>query len=543
MNALDRAPGFDELLKRHERAWARLWGRAQVEIGHTDTLRVIRLHIFHLLQTTSENCVDLDVGVPARGLHGEAYRGHILWDELFVFPILNLRFPVITRALLGYRYRRLPEARWAAREHGYAGAMFPWQSGSDGREESQHLHMNPFSGRWLRDTSRLQRHIGIAVAYNVWQYYQVTVDEEFLSHYGAEMILDIARFWSSLAVYDHGRDRYVIRGVMGPDEFHTGYPGAPEEGVDNNAYTNVMAAWVLLRALEVLDLLTESRRNEITGSLGLSQEEIRRWEEISRKLYVPFHEDGIINQFEGYEELAEFDWDGYREKYGDIRRLDRLLEAEHDSPNRYKVSKQADVLMLFYLLSADELGELLAHLGYPWDPDVIPQTIEYYLARTADGSTLSAVVHAWVLARAHRHRALDYFIEALSSDIADVQGGTTAEGIHLAAMAGSVDVLQCFAGVELRGDTLWLNPYWPAELGVLEFTMHYRGHTLTLHIAGKTARVSAGAGVQSPIRICCRDECAELRPGEVAEMPLPLGGVVHRFPAGRGDPQAPSGAG
>jgi trehalose/maltose hydrolase-like predicted phosphorylase len=331
---------------------------------------------------------------------------------------------------------------------------------------------------------------------------------------------------------------------MGPDEFHTGYPGAAEDGVDNNAYTNVMAAWVLLRALEVLDLLTQSRRDEITGALGISEEEIRRWEEISRKLYVPFHEDGIISQFEGYQDLAEFDWDGYREKYGGIRRLDRLLEAEHDSPNRYKVSKQADVLMLFYLLSADELGELLEHMGYPWDPDVIPQTIEYYLARTADGSTLSALVHAWVLARAHRHRTLDYFIEALSSDIADVQGGTTAEGIHLAAMAGSVDVLQrCFAGVEVRGDTLWLNPYWPAELGVLEFTMNYRGHTLTLHIAGKAARIRAGTGVQSPIRICCRDECAELRPGEVAEMPLPPSGIARRSRLGPGDPQALSGAG
>ena len=535
VNALARAPDFDELLPGHVRAWARLWQRARVEIGHADTLRVIRLHLFHLLQTASEHCVDLDVGVPARGLHGEAYRGHILWDELFVFPILNLRLPLITRALLRYRYRRLPEARWAAREQGYAGAMFPWQSGSDGREESQHIHLNPFSGRWVRDTSHLQRHIGIAVAYNVWQYYQATGDDEFLSHYGAEMILDIARFWGSLAAYDHGRDRYVIRGVMGPDEFHTGYPDAPEDGIDNNAYTNVMAAWVLLRALEVLDMLPDVRRGEITESLGLSQEETLRWEEISRRLYVPFHEDGIISQFEGYQDLEEFDWPGYREKYADIRRLDRLLEAEGDSPNRYKLSKQADVLMLFYLLSADELSGLLDHLGYPWDPGNIPRTIDYYLARTAHGSTLSAVVHASVLARAHRHRALDYFIEALRSDIADIQGGTTAEGIHLAAMAGSVDVLQrCFAGVEVRGDTLWLNPYWPAELGVLEFTMRYRRHTLTVRIAGRTARISAGAGAQSPIRICCRDECAELRPGEAAELPLPGDGMVRRPSGGAG---------
>lgn len=521
-NLLARAGSFDELLDRHVRAWARLWVRFSFEIeDNEETLRKIRLHLFHLLQTVCENSVDLDVGVPPRGLHGEAYRGHILWDELFVFPILNLRLPLVTRTLLRYRHRRLPEARWAARQAGYSGAMYPWQSGSDGREENQRLHLNPVSGRWVPDTTHLQRHVGIAVAYNVWQYYQATGDAEFLFHYGGEMILDIARFWASAAVYDHSRDKYVIRGVMGPDEFHTGYPSAPTGGVNNNAYTNVMAAWVLLRAFDVLALLPEERRSQLTEALGLEPAEISRWEEISGKLYVPFHDGGIISQFEGYADLEELDWDSYRERFGEIRRLDRILEADHDSPNRYQASKQADVLMLFYLLSADELGELLEHLGYPFNPEVIPRTIDYYLARTSDGSTLSNLVHASVLARAHRHRALDYFVDVLNSDIADIQGGTTAEGIHLAAMAGSVDVLQrCFAGVEIRGETLRLNPDWPEELGVLEFTMRYRGHLLTLRVTGKQVRVSSRPGVQPPIVLCCGDEMTELRPGEAVELPV-----------------------
>ena len=93
-------------------------------------MRILRLHLLHLLQTVSYNCEDLDIGVPARGLHGEAYRGHVFWDELFIFPVLNLRLPTITRALLRYRYRRLLEARRAAKLAGYRGAMFPWQSGS-----------------------------------------------------------------------------------------------------------------------------------------------------------------------------------------------------------------------------------------------------------------------------------------------------------------------------------------------------------------------------------------------------------------------------
>src|SRR5690606_7059023 len=119
-----------------------------------------------------------------------------------------------------YRYRRLDEARAAARAAGYTGAMFPWQSGSDGQEETQEVNLNPLSERWVPDNSYLQRHVGAAIAYNVWQYFQVTRDVEFLQYFGAELILEVARFWSSIATFNERRDRYEIRGVMGPDEFH-----------------------------------------------------------------------------------------------------------------------------------------------------------------------------------------------------------------------------------------------------------------------------------------------------------------------------------
>src|SRR5690606_9058878 len=142
--------------------------------------RVLNLHLFHLLQTAPTNTAELDVGVPARGLHGEAYRGHIFWDELFIFPFLTPRRPELTPALLRPRSRRLDRARDAARAAGCGGAMFPWQSGSDGSEETQTLHRNPDSGRWLPDASHLQRHINAAVVYNVWQYWKATADLEFM---------------------------------------------------------------------------------------------------------------------------------------------------------------------------------------------------------------------------------------------------------------------------------------------------------------------------------------------------------------------------
>ena len=194
-----------------------------MECGDGTTRLALHLHIFHLLQTISRNTLDLDVGVPARGLHGEAYRGHIFWDELFIFPYLTLHLPELVRSLLLYRYRRLPEARWAAQQAGFCGAMYPWQSGSNGREEAQVVHLNPDSGRWLPDASHLQRHINVAIAYNIWQYYQATGDIEFMASYGAEMIFEISRFWASLAQYDSALDRFEIKGVMGPDEYHDGY--------------------------------------------------------------------------------------------------------------------------------------------------------------------------------------------------------------------------------------------------------------------------------------------------------------------------------
>lgn len=521
---LEDAGSFDELLRQHVLAWAHLWARFPIELigGEDDqVLPVLRLHIFHLLQTISPNSLDLDVGVPARGLHGEAYRGHVFWDELFVFPVLNLRLPELSRSLMEYRYYRLPAARRAAVEAGHVGAMYPWQSGSDGTEQSALVHLNPQSGRWLPDTTYLQRHVGIAVAYNVWQYYQSTGDRDFLSRYGAEIILEVARFFASTAAYDRGLDRYVIRGVVGPDEFHTSYPDAPGAGIDNNAYTNVMTTWLLLRAVEILDLLPEHRRTELTQTLGLTATEVGRWEHISRRMYVPFHGNGIISQFEGYEKLEELDWEDYYARYGNIRRLDRILEAEGDSPNRYQVSKQADVLMLFYLLSADELGALLHRLGYNWPPSRIPDTIDYYLARTSNGSALSAVVHAWVLARANREHAFDEFVDALRSDVADVQGGTTAEGIHLAAMTGTIDLLQrCFAGVETRDDVLWLNPYWPKRLGTLEFAILYRGHVVTLTLVDHTVLVSSGPGTLAPVRVGCHGQVRELSNGQTLEFKL-----------------------
>ena len=177
-------------------AWEELWRVCDVRVRGDERVQLLlRLHVCHVLQVCSRHTADLDAGVPARGLNGEAYRGHVFWDELYVLPFLTFRLPTVTRELLMYRYRRLDEARAAAAEAGFRGAMFPWQSGSEGKEETQRLHLNPLSGRLGAgpqsqpapcERGNLLQHLALLPGHR---------DLAFLRDNGAEMMVEIARFW------------------------------------------------------------------------------------------------------------------------------------------------------------------------------------------------------------------------------------------------------------------------------------------------------------------------------------------------------------
>ncbi|MBW6487967.1 trehalose-phosphatase [Sulfurimonas sp.] len=499
---------FEEMLVEHKIAWGHLWDKFDIELKFTDDKkdyflkRVLHLYIFHLLQTASVHTIDMDVGIPARGWHGEAYRGHIFWDEVFIFPFFNYRVPQITRSFILYRYRRLPEARRAAKALGYKGAMYPWQSGSNGKEETQTLHLNPHSNRWIEDNTHLQRHINSAIVYNIWQYYQVSGDNEFLYFYGAEMILEIARFWSCIATYNDSEERYEILGVVGPDEYHDAYPKSKTSGINNNAYTNIMAVFVLNKAIELQKIVSPLHFEELCEKLQIEQSEIQRWEDIRRKMKISFHDNDIISQFEGYENLKELDWDLYLQKYENIQRLDRILEAEGDSANQYKISKQADVLMLFYLFSHEELKGLFHQLGYMFSKKMLKKNSKYYLQRTSGGSSLSQVVHAWISARTNRRESWSFFNEALLTDVMDRQGGTTPEGVHIGAMAGTVDIMQrCYTGLEARDNTFILNPSLPKELDEIKLKLHYRGQWLKINIYKNMVIVETQVPNAEPISV------------------------------------------
>jgi trehalose/maltose hydrolase-like predicted phosphorylase len=514
IKAVGRYEPFAEAFDHHARAWDELWSVCDVRIPKDSRVQLlVRLHISHVLQICSPHTADLDAGVPARGLNGEAYRGHVFWDELYIYPFLDFRLPEITRELLMYRYRRLDEARAAAKEVGYRGAMYPWQSGSDGKEETQVVH---------RDLSHNQRHVNAAIFYNIWRYYQATEDYEFLLGYGAEMMLEIARFWSSIAKFSPDRGRYEIHGVMGPDEFHEKYPDSEEGGLSNNAYTNVMVAWICEMALEVIERLPERARRSLCAKIGLTENEVQMWRDMSHRMFVPFHDNGIISQFEGYEELEELDWELYRAKYGNIQRLDRILRAEGDTPDRYKLSKQADALMLFFMFAEEELRRIFDRLGYEYTPDTARKNIAYYEPRTTHGSTLSFVVHAAILADLDPERAWEMFMTALESDVGDIQGGTTKEGIHMGVMAGALDLIQRgYMGAEIQDGVLCFSPKPNERLDGLSLPMRFRKTQVEIALKVDSLMVAVHTdGLGRTIEVSVGDESREIKDGEHYAFPL-----------------------
>ena len=341
------------------------------------------------------------------------------------------------------------------------------------------------------------------------------------------MLLEIARFFASFAKYNPERDRYEIHGVVGPDEYHSGYPDSVVPGINNNAYTNLTAVWTLCRALELLQMLPTDRREQICSRIELTNDEISLWDSTSRKMFIPMREDGIIYQFDGYEKLDDFPW----KKNGalDIDRVHDLLNSQGGHLNQYKVSKQPDVLMLYYLFSVDELAELFKRLGYQFDAENIAKNVEYYIKQTVSDSTLSRVATVWVLSRMDRFHAWSMlgcmcrpesctcgrptqetdgpdswkiFMESLGSDLLDIQGGTTAEGVHIGAMASTIDIIQrCYTGLVTKGDVLWFNPRLPKAIIRLSFNLLYRHQVLRFEITQCTAKVIAMHSTAEAIKI------------------------------------------
>ncbi|MEW6718455.1 MAG: beta-phosphoglucomutase family hydrolase [Chloroflexota bacterium] len=522
---LEGIVGFDPICRESIYAWMDIWKKLEIQVeGDRLAQKLLRFNLYHSMVTASPHNAYIDAGIPARGLHGEAYRGHIFWDEMYILPLYDLHFPETARSVLLYRYRRLDQARAYAREHGYEGATFPWQSGSDGREETQVIHLNPLSGEWGPDHSSLQRHVSLAIAMNVWQYCWITGDVKFLEKYGAEMFLEICRFWASKARLCEGTNRYEIAKVMGPDEFHEKYAGASEGGLKDNSYTNIMVAWVLSRALDILGWLDENphEKKNLLKRINLGDKELTRWKDIIRRIHIPLSEDGVLEQFEGYFDLQELDWEGYLREHQQISRMDRILKAEGKTPDEYKVAKQADALMAFYNLGVGGVKKVLSEAGYSPPADLLERNFRYYYPRTSHGSTLSKLVHSYLANRVGDERlSMQLYGEALKSDYADVQVGTTREGIHVGVMAGSaVLALRSYAGLDLSGEQVRIDPRLPGTWRKAGFNVDFRGARYFFEVTSKQVKIRVESKTQDEVGLLVREQRWGIPPGQWVRIDL-----------------------
>jgi trehalose/maltose hydrolase-like predicted phosphorylase len=454
--------GVGAAIDAHRRAWEARWQGADVHVeGDPEAQRALRFALYHLI--SAANPEDERVSVGARALTGRVYKGHVFWDtEIYLLPFYIFTYPPTARALLMYRYHTLPAARKKARDLGYRGALYAWESAADGRETTPTVILTPAGDTVRILTGEQEHHISADIAYAVWHYWQATGDDEFFLNAGAEILLETARFWAARGQL--GPDgRYHITRVIGPDEYH--------EGVDDNAYTNVMAQWNLERAAEAVRLLQERwprRAMEILARLEVEPGEPERWLSVAQHLYTGFDpRTGLFEQFRGYFDLEPIDLAAYEPRTAP---MDVLLGRPRTQQSQ--VIKQADVVML------------LALLWERFPPSVREANFRYYEPRTAHGSSLSPAVHALVAARlGDVALAGRYFHQGASIDLTHHMGNA-AGGVHIAALGGlwQAAVLG-YAGMTLRPDGLAFAPNLPHTWRQLRFPMRWRGRALTVTLS------------------------------------------------------------
>jgi len=246
-----------------------------------------------------------------------------------------------------------------------------------------------------------------------------------------------------------------------------------------------MVSWLLSKAAALKKDFEDTGLKETLSQLEISGHQLNDWQKIKTKLTLNIDDNGIIEHFKGYFGLKELDWNAYREKYEDIHRLDRILKAEGKSPDAYKLSKQAGLMMVFYNLGNKEVSELIKDMAYEVPENYIKRNFEYYIQRTSHGSTLSRLVYARLAFQVGMYeKGWELYTEALASDLNDIQGGTTGEGIHCGVMAGTVyDTLVSFAGLDLSGENPQISPALPEYWKSLKFKFSFRGKRYQLNIS------------------------------------------------------------
>jgi trehalose/maltose hydrolase-like predicted phosphorylase len=460
-----RESGYDDLLSRNIQAWSDYWRISDILIeGDNKAQQAIRYSVYQLRISASTH--DDRYSIAAKGLTGFGYRGHVFHDtEIFMLPYFTYVHPSIARNLLLYRYHLLPAARAKAKDNGYEGAQYPWESTLDGSEATPESYIHPETGELIPVLhGKIELHITASIALATWQYWYVTGDDKFMQAYGAEMLLSMAQFWASRAENHPEHGDYEINNVMGPDEWH--------EHVNNNAYTNYMAKWNIQTALDALNWLhitTPGKARELEHQLDLTTERLDHWRDVAARLRIPQDKHtGVFEEFDGFFQLEPLDQEKYK---GRTKSYQGILGVEE--VQRYRIVKQADVLMLLTVLNNKfDLQTKRANWDY------------YYPITDHDyGSSLTPALHT-ILACELGLVDLAYmlFMKGALVDLEDLRGNA-AEGIH-DACCGAVwqAAILGFAGLRLTDDGYTTSPFWPEGWTRIAFQCYHKGELLSIDV-------------------------------------------------------------
>ncbi|MDR3606363.1 MAG: hypothetical protein P4M08_03165 [Oligoflexia bacterium] len=405
---------FEPKFGNHIERWQAFWKRADLKLpGRPELQQAQRFNLYHLRIAADH---DPKISIGGRALTGRAYEGHIFWDtEIFMLPFFIYTEPDIARSLLMYRYFTLNGARNRAKQLGLEGACYAWESTVSGNDVTPRSITIQGTGRSVPIlTGQEELHVTADVAYAVWLYWDATLDADFLANYGAEILIETARFWSGRVVQAEGQ--FHIRGVIGPDEYHI--------GVNNNAYTNWMARFNLKKALWVLSWLKstdEERHQALLAKLNFHEKEITRWQTLVNQIVFPnYNRDNVIEQFEGFFNLRDVPLSKEERMKAPISRL-----FDWEEINRLKIVKQADVLMIPFLFPNAFSKEQLA------------ANYQYYEPITDHGSSLSLGIYAAIAARIGLPvQARGAWEECLNFDLQNTMKNTPL-GIHEACIGGT----------------------------------------------------------------------------------------------------------
>ncbi len=453
--------GLDYHLKKHIEAREKMWEVSDVQIkGDRKAQKGLRFNIYHLLIAKPHH--DPTVSVAAKFLTGEGYKGHAFWDtEIFILPFYVYNFPSEARNLLMYRYYTLKGSLKNAKKLGYKGAKFAWESADTGEETTPDYGLRADGSSVKIFTGDEEHHIVSDVVHGIYKYVRATKDMDFLYKFGAEIIFQTARFW--LSRVEKRRDRYEIRKVIGPDEFH--------EHVDNNAFTNYLVIWNLEYAISLYKQMHKEAPEllkVLSKKIKLRPDEIEKMKVVSKTIYFPFDQKtNLIEQFEGYFTLEDHT----------IRELDKNglpkfpRGVSHSNLEKTQLLKQADVVLLLYLFLD----------RFP--PELTKRNYQYYEARTMHKSSLSPCIHAIMgLETGDHKRAYDYFIKTSYIDLVDANKNTE-DGIHGAATGGAwMTVIHGFAGMKIRRNILCFDPWMPGKWKELSYSCFWEDSLLAVRI-------------------------------------------------------------